>query len=124
MEAKRKVKLLTYGMASMHKNRIRNASLWSESCFRLSEKPEAVLWEIRGEVFCSFVEDRIPKIQRVGKESNKSKVLGIIKINLEEMTFEREKEKYYLKTQTEEIQKDFDQGKLLSRFLTDDDLLW
>lgn len=119
-----KIKLLTYGMASMHRNRKKNVSDWRKSCFRLSEKPEAVFLEIQGEVFCSFVEDRIPKIQRVGIERNNSKVLGIIKINISEMIYEREKNEYYLKTETERIQKDFDEGKLISRFLTDDDFLW
>lgn len=60
------VKLLTYGSASLHSRRSKNPLFWRKDCFQYSEKQDCVFFEICGRVFCSFVEEEIPKIEEIG----------------------------------------------------------
>ena len=61
-----KIKLLTYGSASLHARRSKDPLFWKQDCFQYSEKQDCIFFEIRGRVFYSFVEDEIPKIEEIG----------------------------------------------------------
>lgn len=120
MKSNQKIKLLTYGMASLHSSRSRNMASWRESCFEYSEKPDCVFYEIRERVFCSFVEDEIPMIHEVGKENNDDgSVFNVIRIDIWEFTFSVDPLKYENTPEgTEQAKDDFRNHKLTGRFLT------
>ena len=113
---------MTFGMVTMSKERRGNAEYWKESCFEYSEKQDAVFYEIEGRSFCSFVEDEVPKIERIGKKSfPENGHFKVVQINVEDMCF-RVLKITYNKTKIE-LQKawfDAKEGKLTSLFLSDD----
>lgn len=115
-----KIKLLTYGSASMHKNRKRNFIFWKIDCFEYSEKQDCLFFEIKGEVFCTFIEDGIPKIEQVGLEDKvKNKKFDVVKIDIEEMKLTIEPINYDNTSEGLSMAKDdFINKKLKSKFLS------
>ena len=90
-----KIKLLTYGSASLHSRRSKNPLFWRKDCFQYSEKQDCVFFEICGRVFCSFVEEEIPKIEEIGvRQKIKNKFFDVIRIDIEEMIFSVEPTTY------------------------------
>ena len=119
---KAKIKLLTFGMVTMRKERLRDVDYWKESAFEYSEKQDAVFYEIEGIPFCSFVENGIPKIERIGKKSfPESGHFKVVQINIEDMRF-RVLNMTYNKNRNElnKAWEDAKMGKLTSLFLSDD----
>lgn len=123
MKTKRRIKLLTYGMASLHESR-KNAKFpsdWKNQCWTYSEKPEAVFWEIRGRVFCSYIEDGIPRIDEIcAKKKRFGSCYKVVHLDIEEMVFSVDSSNEYPDTAEglEKAEKDFRNSRLTGRFLT------
>lgn len=119
---KGKIKLLTYGMVTMRKERTFHASFWSESCFQYSEKKDAVFWDINGRAFCSFVEDGVPKLERIGRKSYPNPTyLKVVFLSVENMGFVVESTTYDNNEKgLKKAKKDAEFGLLTSRFITHD----
>lgn len=126
MKPKRKIKPLTYGMVTMSSERGKDVAYWRESCWEYSEKKDSVFWEIRGRCFCSFVEDGIPRIERVGKKAfPDGDQLFVVFLDIEEMVFRKPLKNYdNNKHGFEKAKEDFKNGMLTGMFLTDDVSLW
>ena len=114
-----KIKLLTYGSASLHSRRSKKPLFWKQ-CFQYSEKQDCIFFEIRGRVFCSFVEEEIPKIEEIGVcQKKKNKFFDVIRIDVEEMIFSVEPKAYENTEKGLEIARtDFRNRKLKSKFLS------
>lgn len=120
---KKPITLQTYGMVTMSKERFNRHSYWKEACFDYSEKENAVFWQIKGRSFCSFTEDGIPKLERVGKKSfPEPDVLKVVFLDVETMTYLVTK-KTFENSGRGRMQAKFEaqNGELTSMFITDDD---
>ena len=111
-----KIKLLTYGSASLHSLRSKDPLFWKQDC---------IFFEIRGRVFCSFVEEEIPKIEEIGvRQKNKNKFFDVIRIDVEEMIFSVEPTTYENTEKGLELARtDFRNRKLTSKFLSMSEIL-
>ena len=120
-----KIKLLTYGSASLHSRRSKDHIFWKHNCFQYSEKQDCIFFEIRGRVFCSFVEEEIPKIEEIGvRQKIKNKFFDVIRIDVEEMIFSVEPTTYEnTETGLELARTDFRNRKLTSKFLSMSEIL-
>ena len=120
-----KIKLLTYGSASLHLLRKQDPLFWKHNCFEYSEKQDCIFFEIYGRVFCSFVEKEIPKIEEVGVfQKNKKKFFKVIRIDVEEMIFTVEPTTYENTEKGLELARtDFRNRKLTSKFLSMSEIL-
>ena len=120
-----KIKLLTYGSASLHLLRKKDPLFWKHNCFEYSKKQDCVFFEIRGRIFCSFVEDEIPKIEEIGvRQKIKNKFFDVIRIDVEEMIFSVEPTKYENTEKGLELARnDFRNRKLTSKFLSKSEIL-
>lgn len=120
-----KIKLLTYGSASLHLLRKKDPLFWKHNCFEYSEKQDCIFFEIYGRVFCSFVEEEIPKIEEVGvRQKTKNKFFDVIRIDVEEMIFSVEPMTYEnTETGLELARSDFRKRKLTSKFLSMSEIL-
>ena len=119
-----KIKLLTYGSASLHSLRSKDPLFWKQ-CFQYSEKQDCIFFEIYGRVFCSFVEEEIPKIEEVGvRQKTKNKFFDVIRIDVEEMIFSVEPKTYENTEKGLELARnDFRNRKLTSKFLSNSEIL-
>ena len=120
-----KIKLLTFGSASLHSRRSKDHIFWKQDCFKYSEKQDCIFFEICGRVFCSFVEDEIPKIEEIGvRQKIKNKFFDVIRIDVEEMIFSVEPTTYEnTETGLELARTDFRNRKLTSKFLSMSEIL-
>ena len=120
-----KIKLLTYGSASLHLLRKKDPLFWKHNCFEYSEKQDCIFFEIYGRVFCSFVEEEIPKIEEVGvRQKTKNKFFDVIRIDVEEMIFSVEPKAYENTEKGLELARtDFRNRKLKSKFLLMSEIL-
>ena len=125
MIPKIKIKLLTYGSASLHSRRSKDPIFWKHNCFQYSEKQDCIFFEIYGRVFCSFVEEEIPKIEEVGvRQKTKNKFFDVIRIDVEEMIFSVEPTTYENTEKGLELARnDFRNRKLTSKFLSNSEIL-
>lgn len=121
-----KIKPLTYGMASLKYRNPNYGQSWSKSCFLLSEKKDAVFWDIEGVVFCSYSEDEIPRLERVAKKSlAEQPYFKTVFIDVEEMVcFQDGKNYSHGRKGIQEMQEDASKGALVSRFVTDDPIFF
>ena len=120
-----KIKLLTYGSASLHSLRSKDPLFWKQDCFQYLEKQDCIFFEIRGRVFCSFVEEEIPKIEEIGvRQKIKNKFFDVIRIDVEEMIFSVEPTTYENTEKGIELARtDFRNRKLTSKFLSMSEIL-
>lgn len=123
MNTKIEIKLLTYGMVTMSSERSKDVVFWRQSCWTYSEKQDSLFWEIWGISYCSFIEDGIPKLERVGKKSfQKSDKMFVVYLNAEEMVFIKTSKTYEKNEEgLEKAKEDFKNGMLFGMFLTDDE---
>lgn len=122
---KNKMRLLTYGSASLHQLRSKNPFVWRESCWEYSEKQDCQFVEILGDVYCAFIDDGIPRIERVGIPAGNPVRLVIVKLDLNELTFEIDYHTY--KNDPAGLIKakmDFKSGSLSGSYLANIQNLW
>lgn len=114
-----KIKPLTFGQATFHQSKRPIGSKWREKVFQFSEKQDSVFWDIKGHLFCSFIEDGVPYLEAIKNDEILNKNFSVVKIGIESMTVKMTWIRYEDDEDgIERAKVDFEKGKLTSKFLT------